>query len=191
MNASCEAQLRGYADLIQRWNPAINLVAPSTLNDLWNRHIVDSAQLADLAPAAGTWLDIGSGGGLPGVVVAICRPDLAVTLLDSDARKATFLRTCVRELQLPNCRVKTDRIERHPPAGVDHVSARALAPMPKLMPYVVRHLRPGGTAWLMKGENWKAEVEFVNTSWHFDLREHPSRTQLGAAILELTDIRHG
>ncbi len=92
MNASCEAKLRSYADLIQRWNPAINLVAPSTLDDLWNRHIVDSTQLADLAPAAGTWLDIGSGGGLPGVVVAICRPDLAVTLLNYETGKATLLR---------------------------------------------------------------------------------------------------
>lgn len=191
MNASCEAKLSGFADLIRRWNPAINLVAPSTLDDLWNRHIADSTQLADLAPQAGTWVDVGSGGGLPGIVVAICRPRLAVTLLDSDARKGTFLRTCIRELDLANCRVETDRIERHPPAGADHVSARALAPMPKLVPYVVRHLRPGGTAWLMKGENWKAEVDSVKTSWHFDLREHPSRTQAGAAILELTGIRHG
>ena len=190
MIASCEAKLHAFADLLRRWNPSINLVAPSTLDDLWSRHIDDSTQLADLAPPTGTWLDIGSGGGLPGVVVAICRPDLQVTLLDSDARKATFLRTCIRELDLANATAVTDRIERHPPAGASHVSARALAPMPKLMPYVVRHLAPGGTAWLMKGERWKDEVDAVKTAWHFDLTDHASRTQPGAAILELTAIRH-
>ena len=114
-----------------------------------------------------------------------------MTLVDSDRRKVAFLQTAIRTLGLSHCTAIQARIEELAPVSARHLSARALAPMPKLMPYVVRHLRPGGTAWLMKGENWKAEVESVNTSWHFDLREHPSRTQSGAAILELTDIRHG
>ncbi|MBV0891135.1 16S rRNA (guanine(527)-N(7))-methyltransferase RsmG [Paracoccus sp. Z118] len=191
MNASCEARLQRYADLLTRWNPTINLVSPATLPDLWQRHIADSIQLAELAPLEGRWVDLGSGGGLPGLVVAICRPQLSVTLLDSDARKATFLRTCVRELSLTNCSVVTTRIEQQSPAAADHVSARALAPLPKLMAYVVQHLSPGGTAWLMKGETWQEEVDLVKASWQFDLTVHPSRTHDGAAILQMTNIHHG
>lgn len=191
MRASREARLQRYAELLTRWNPAINLVSPATLPDLWSRHIADSVQLAELAPSDGKWLDIGSGGGLPGLVVAICRPRLAVTLLDSDARKAAFLRTCVRELSLDNTRVVTARIEKHRPAAADHVSARALAPLPKLMAYVNQHLSPEGTAWLMKGETWREEVDLVKKSWQFDLTVHPSQTHEGAAILQMTNIHHG
>lgn len=190
MSASREAQLSAYTALIRKWNPAINLVSPNTLEEIDSRHIADSVQLADLAVTPGNWLDIGSGGGLPAIPLAICQPHREITLLDSDKRKVTFLRTCIRELKLANVSAVADRIESHPPANARHVSARALAPLATLVPYVVRHLSPGGTAWLMKGQNWRDEVAAAETQWRFDLTVHPSRTDPTAAILELNDIRH-
>lgn len=190
MSAPREAeQLAGYAALLRKWNPAINLVAPSTLTSLESRHIIDSQQVAEAAQGAtGAWLDLGSGGGLPGVVVAICRPMLSVTLLDSDQRKAAFLRNTVRTLGLSNCTVACARIEQHPPANADHISARALAPLDRLMPYLARHLAKDGTAWLMKGRNWQHEAETAQREWNFGMTTHPSRTEPGAAILQISGI---
>lgn len=192
MSASREAQkFEDYAALIRRWNPAINLIAASSLAELETRHIADCAQLATLAsPTSGKWLDIGSGGGLPGLVIAISRPDLSVILVDSDQRKCAFLRSCVRELGLDNCTIVAARVEALPPAEAANLSARALAPLGKLMPYVKRHLAPAGTAWLMKGLNWRKEVEMARSEWHFDFVAHPSITQEGAAILEIRDLYH-
>lgn len=185
------AALQDYAALLRKWNPAINLIAPSTVADIETRHIADSAQLADLSAAAsGPWVDIGSGGGLPGVVMAALRPDLPVTLIESDKRKCSFLRTCARELQLQNLSVVNMRIEQAPASRAANLSARALAPMPLLMSYVVRHLDPSGTAWLMKGRNWQSEVDEARKDWHFDLVAHPSLTDPEAVILELAGIRH-
>lgn len=190
MIASREAALSVYIALIRKWNPAINLVSPNTLHEIADRHISDSVQLAEIAVAAGSWLDIGSGGGLPGIPLAICQPARRVTLLDSDKRKVTFLRTCIRELELTNAVAISARIEECPPANMRHVSARALAPLPTLVPYVVRHLATDGTAWLMKGQNWREEVAAVADQWKFELTVHQSRTDPAAAILELNDIRH-
>ena len=190
MSASREAEQFGqYAALLRKWNPTINLVAPSTLTNLESRHIIDSRQLSDLAySASGAWLDLGSGGGLPGVVVAICRPGLSITLMDSDQRKAAFLRTAVRTLGLINCRVVCARVEQHPPVNADHISARALAPLDRLMPYLARHLATNGTAWLMKGRNWQQESRVAQGDWTFDIKAHPSRTEPGAAILQVSGI---
>lgn len=193
MSVSRETQdkLSHYAELIRKWNPRINLVAANTLIDLEDRHIQDSLQLVSLASAqTGSWLDIGSGGGLPGLVVAIARPDLAVTLIESDQRKATFLRTVLRETGISNAQVLVDRIENAEPQSADNVSARALAPLPLLMSYVNRHIHADGKAWLMKGRNWKNELELARQNWVFNVQDHPSSTEQGAAILEITRIRH-
>lgn len=180
-----------YAALVRKWNPAINLVAPSTLADFEQRHIEDCRQVVELsAGASGSWLDIGSGGGLPGLVIAIERPDLAITLIESDQRKASFLRNAVRELGLQNTRIIADRIENVPRLDVANVSARALAPLRLLMAYVETHLAPTGRAWLMKGRNWQAEVQKANAEWTFEHKTHPSRTDPDAAILEISGIHH-
>lgn len=185
-----EALLK-YAALIRKWNPAINLVAPSTLSQIDQRHIADSLQLVDLsASAAGRWVDLGSGGGLPGLVVAVCRPDLAVSLVESDQRKCSFLRNAIRELELANCSVLTGRIEAIETLNADQVSARALAPLPLLLSYVHRHLAPGGRAWLMKGRNWHDEVRDARLAWQFEMIPHPSKTEPGAVIVEISDLRH-
>lgn len=180
-----------YADLIRKWNRAINLVSPITLDQLEDRHILDSRQLAEVSlSSTGTWVDLGSGGGLPGLVIAILRRDLGITLVESDARKCTFLRTVIRDLGLQNVTMLNQRIERVHPMNSQNISARALAPLPLLMSYVDRHLSGSGTAWLMKGRNWRAEVEEARKTWRFDMHVHPSITDPEAAILELSGIRH-
>lgn len=193
MIASREAeQLAAYAELIHKWNPAINLVSPNSLAELETRHITDSRQLACAASdAQGSWLDIGSGGGLPGIVLAIQRPDLSITLLDSDARKVAFLRTTIRTLALGNCRAVSGRIENCTPADAQNLSARALAPLDRLMPYLQRHLAKNGTAWLMKGRNWQQEIASARHGWDFHVTAHPSVTDPAAAILEIRELgRH-
>lgn len=153
------AALTDYAAMLRKWNPAINLVSPTTLDEIETRHIADSRALADIASAAtGNWVDLGSGGGFPGLVVAICRPDLHVTLVESDRRKASFLRSVIREIGLKNATVIADRIESVDPLNASNVSARALASLPQLMPYVQRHLHPDGKAWLMKGATGKLKL---------------------------------
>lgn len=191
MNASREASLAQYAELVRRWNPRINLVARTTIEDLETRHIQDSLQLDDLVPPlTSTWLDIGSGGGLPGLVLAICRPQTSFRLVDSDSRKVAFLQTVTRELLLPNCTAEAARIENLSPAQALTLSARALAPLERLMPYLARHLAPEGTAWLMKGRNWQTELATARESWNFELQVHPSKTEEGAAILQIWNVKH-
>ena len=192
MSVSREARLVRYAALIRKWNPAINLVAPASLDQLEERHIADSAQLALLQPdPQGSWLDIGSGGGLPGLVVAIFHPGLSVQLVDSDRRKVAFLQTAIRELGLANCTATAARIEELPPADSANLSARALAPLDRLMPYLDRHLAQDGTAWLMKGRNWQTELIAARQNWRFDATIHPSTTDPAAAILQISNIHYG
>ncbi|RCW83910.1 16S rRNA (guanine(527)-N(7))-methyltransferase RsmG [Paracoccus lutimaris] len=183
--------LAGYAALLRKWNPAINLVSPTTLDEIESRHIADSRALVDLAAdATGSWVDLGSGGGFPGLVVAICRPDLSVSLIESDQRKASFLRSVIREMSLKNATVIAKRIEAVDRLDAANVSARALASLPQLMAYVERHLNAAGRAWLMKGRNWQNEVAEARRDWSFDLKAHPSNTDSDAAVLEITGITH-
>lgn len=192
MSVSREAKLSAYAALIRKWNRAINLVSLASLPDLETRHLADSAQLAGLlSDPKGLWLDIGSGGGLPGIVVAIHHPELTVRLVDSDRRKVAFLQTAIRELDLANCTALSARIEELVPAQAANLSARALAPLDRLMPYLERHLASDGTGWLMKGQNWRAELDAAQQNWKFDVTVHPSQTDPGAVILQIGNLRNG
>lgn len=187
-------RLEIYKNLLRQWNPRINLVAPTTLAEVQTRHIGDSLQLAAICDAGqGLWADLGSGGGLPGLVMAISKSDsdLTFTLVESDQRKAAFLRTVIRETGLCNASVQTGRIEQVQALNAAYVSARALAPLPKLMAYLDRHLAPTGRAFLMKGRQWQSEVEDAKAEWDFDCKVHPSATQDGAAILEVSGVSHG
>ena len=186
-------RLTTYAALLAKWNPAINLVSRSTLSQVWERHFADSAQLLDLAdndPA--TWADLGSGGGFPGMVIAILaaelRPDLHVTCVESDQRKATFLRTVARDCGVA-VTVVSERIETLAPLGADVVSARALAPLADLLGHAERHLAPNGIALFLKGTGYAAEVARALERWSFRLDTIPSRTVPESAILKLGDIR--
>lgn len=188
-----EARLREYESLIRRWNPRINLIAPSTLRELRTRHIDDCLQIMRYAaPSEGLWADLGSGGGLPGLVLAIAFADCRTRFLmvESDQRKATFLRTVIRELSLSNASVLNSRIETIDPLKAAYISARALAPLPRLMPYLEKHLANDGQAWLMKGEQWQTELEQARSAWQFSVENHPSTTQSGAAILKISGVSH-
>nr|WP_111301324.1 16S rRNA (guanine(527)-N(7))-methyltransferase RsmG [Paracoccus saliphilus] len=186
-----EARLRDYASLVTRWNPRINLVAQATVSDFAERHLRDSLQLAELVDVRqGNWVDLGSGGGLPGLVAAIFFANRPVkfTLVESDKRKSAFLRTVARQLDLENVCVINERIEAIQPLSADHVSARALAPLPKLLGMVQRHLSPHGAAWLMKGRNWQQECKAAAVDWQFELASFPSKTDPEAAILKITGV---
>ncbi len=185
-------KLEHYADLVTKWTQRINLIAPSSIDDIWHRHIVDSAQLVVLAPeTAKSWVDLGSGAGFPGLVVATIRsethPDGWVTLVESDQRKAAFLRQAAREISVP-VTIRTDRAESMTPAGSDVLSARALAPLVNLLPLALRHLAPKGTAIFPKGRNAAAEIEEARKSWRFDLAIRDSLTDQEGRILRIERI---
>lgn len=186
-------RLEIYSGLLKKWTPKINLVSASTLPDLWTRHFLDSAQILSLAPAdARVWADLGTGGGFPGLVVAILahetRPHLKVTCVESDQRKATFLRTVLRETGV-SAKVVVDRIENADPIGADVVSARALAPLGRLLDYADRHLSISGVALFLKGAGFKKEVAEALERWSFQLDTYPSTTDPEATILKIGDLR--
>ena len=185
-------RLEFFESLVQKWNPSINLIAKSTVHDIWERHIVDSVQLHQFAPEnPDTWLDIGSGGGFPGIIMAIMslgRGDgTEFSFIESDQRKSTFLRTAAREIGL-NIKVHADRIEKVEPVGAAVVTARALKSLNELMPFLQRHMRADGIAILPKGQSFAAEIPDAKANWRFDLNEHPSKTNKDARILIVKDI---
>jgi len=187
-------RLETYQVLLARWNPRINLVARSTVDSVWDRHFTDSAQLFALRPAdARVWADLGSGGGFPGLVIAIlaaeAAPALRVTLVESDQRKCAFLSTVLRETGVA-ATVLARRIESVPPLGADVVSARALAPLDTLIGYAQRHLAPGGRALFLKGESLSAELDIAHRSWRFTQETVPSLTDPSAAVVVMKDIAH-
>lgn len=189
------APLEYYLALLERWQRAHNLVAPSTLEDAWNRHILDSAQLARLVPAGPCrLLDLGSGAGFPGLVLAILftgRPDFESTLVESNGRKCAFLRTVARELSLP-VTVLQARIESLADrfAGVsDVITARALAPLDRLCSMIAPLMGEATVALLPKGTGREAEITAARIRWEFDMEERQSDTDPAAAILILRNIQ--
>ena len=151
-----EKRLALYVERLRQWQTVKNLVGPATLQHVWTRHIADCGQLVDLAPAAQRWIDLGSGAGFPGLVVAILlhgRPGVSVDLVESNARKCAFLRDVVRATGAP-ARVHAGRIEQVVPTlgAVDVVTARALAPLPDLLAMSRPLLEQGATGLFLKGE---------------------------------------
>lgn len=184
-----ERRLDVYVGLLRRWQGVLNLVAPRTLPELWTRHILDSAQLVSLAPPKfRRWIDLGSGGGLPGLVVAALaseRIGVETILIESDQRKASFLRTAAREMGLgANVQVHADRIERVapmlPPADV--VSARALAPLATLVSLAAPILAQGARGVFPKGETVSRELTEWGPPDTFEVELAPSRTHHAASI---------
>ena len=186
-------RLESYESLLKNWNPAINLVSKSTIDDAWTRHFVDSAQIFDLTPEdTRHWVDIGSGGGFPGLVVAImaaeARPEMSTTLIESDLRKATFLRTVIRETGI-SAKVLSERIEKAPPQQADVLSARALASLTDLLSFAERHLSPKGLTVFPKGKSAVDEINAALETWSFELQKEVSQTDSDAVILLIRDIR--
>lgn len=186
-------KLEVYATLLRKWTKRINLVAPGTVEVLWERHFTDSAQILKIAPDNATkWVDLGSGGGFPGAVIALmattARPDLAMTLIESDQRKAAFLRAVARETNT-KLNVLAERAEAAKPSRADVVTARALAPLDLLLGYVSHHISEDGIALLPKGANASSEVELARKTWSFICESIPSMTDNQAAILKIGDIK--
>jgi 16S rRNA (guanine527-N7)-methyltransferase len=187
-------KLDGLLALVEKWNPAINLVAPGSLPDAWQRHVIDSAQLFPfIPPLARELADFGSGAGFPGLVLAILAqaslPNLHVTLVESDRRKATFLSQSSQQLDL-SITVLTERAEVLPPLSADVVTARALAPLVTLCGIADRHLKGGGIAIFPKGTQWEKELAEAATHWRFDHQHKQSQTDPTARILTVKGIRH-
>lgn len=194
LNVSRETfdRLKTYEALLKKWNPAINLVAKSTLSQAWDRHFVDSLQVWRAAPESPEhWADLGSGGGFPGLVMAIVAaeksPDTTFTLVESDQRKATFLRTVARDTGI-TVNVIADRIESVVPLGADVISARALASLDMLLGFADRHLAQGGIALFQKGARHDEEITEALANWRFDVQKFDSRTESGAVVLKIEGL---
>jgi 16S rRNA (guanine527-N7)-methyltransferase len=188
-DAARDARLAAYRDLLLRWNATINLVSSRTSADIETRHIADSLQLVPLLPADGPIADLGSGGGLPGIVIAAALPQRDVHLIESDRRKAAFLIEAAGTLRLPHVKVHPRRIEqvRLPPVAA--ITARALASIDVLLGFAARFLAPGGVAILPKGRTAEQELTTAAADWHFTAERFESRTDPEATILRLSEIR--
>ena len=180
-------RLTAYADLLVRWNARINLVSRPDLAQLWPRHIADSLQLAALIPQGARVVDMGSGGGFPGLVIAMAT-DAHVTLIESDQRKAAFLREASRVSGV-RTRVIAARIEAAEAGPADIITARALAPLPQLLQWGVRFLDKEGFCLFLKGKNADEELNAANADWRMAVTRIPSRTDADGIILRLSDIR--
>ena len=186
--------LKLYADLLKRWQKVVNLVAPSTLGEVWHRHFADSAQLAALIPpTAKRHVDLGSGGGFPGLVLAIMLVErgLATTLVESDQRKCAFLREVARNTGIV-VEILAQRIEN--PAtcakvgAVDVVTARALAPLAHLFALSAPICTASTLGLYLKGRGVEQEIEDARKFWQFEHRLIPSLTQAGAAVVEVRNL---
>ncbi len=185
--------LEAFEAMFLIWAKRINLAASSTLDDLWNRHVLDSAQLAPLAPSALRWLDLGSGGGFPGLVLAFLlkeRPGAQIDLVESNRKKAGFLQAVIGQFSLP-ARVHAQRIDGEIKglASPEVVTARALAPLPALLDLAFPWLSSGATGLLHKGRDYRQEIQESSHLWQYDLVEHPSRVDADSVILEIANLK--
>jgi 16S rRNA (guanine527-N7)-methyltransferase len=184
-----ETRLRQFAALVSKWSAKINLVSKLDLADLWERHVQDSLALVPHIPA-GTEaaIDLGSGAGFPGLVLAIAT-GIPFTLIESDRRKAAFLRDAGRELQAP-VKVLNARIEAAKPVPAPLVTARALAPLDKLLALATPHLAPGGVCLFPKGRSYEEELKTAATHWRMDVERCKNPYDAEACILKLGNIHH-
>jgi 16S rRNA (guanine527-N7)-methyltransferase len=181
------ARLAEYVGLLQKWNPVINLVSKRDAQDLWARHIRDCIQLQPLMPpGVASAIDLGSGGGLPGVVLAITS-GVHFHLVEGDLRKATFLREAARICEAP-VTVHAERIEAITLVPALLVTARALAPLPQLLALAERFLAPTGVLLAPKGRNAEAELTAAARQWHMRVARTASITNPDATIFHITEV---
>ena len=186
------AEVQRFLDHLTEANEVMNLVGPDTIPDFWNRHAWDSAQLLDLAPNARTWADLGAGAGFPGVVLAILlkgRPDAHVWLIDSLGKRCRFLQYLVDDLSLPatviNGRAEAQKVK------VDVVTARAVAPLEKLLGYAQPYFARGAQGLFLKGEKAEAELIEARKVWHVQGDLSVSRSDPRGRILSVRSLRRG
>jgi 16S rRNA (guanine527-N7)-methyltransferase len=184
-----------YEELLRQWQKAVNLVAPGTLDDVWSRHFADSAQLARLVPpSAQSLMDMGAGGGFPGLVLAMVlaeRGPLRVTLIESDNRKAAFLREVARQTGTP-VDILSARIEkpetRSKVQAVDVITARALAPLSRLLSLSAPYFASGSVGLFLKGRDIQGEIEAAEAEWRFDLELVASVTDAEGRIAVVRNV---
>ena len=182
------ARLKAYADMLLDWNERHNLVARSTLPDLWQRHFWDSAQLAPLIPdTARTLADLGSGAGFPGLVLAAMRPELAVTLHEATTKKCAFLQAAADRMGL-RVSIANARMEDLPPRPFDVVTARACAPLPQLLEYAHRCVIPNSVCLFLKGQNVGSELTEAAKYWNIKVSQIPSQTDPSGAIVTVREL---
>lgn len=186
-------ELVAFESMFRTWASRINLAAPSTLDDVWDRHILDSAQLVPLARGALRYLDLGSGGGFPGLVIAFLlkeKPGGQIDLVESNRKKAGFLQAVTGQFSLP-ARIHARRIDGKI-SGLEQpevVTARALAPLPLLLDLAFPWLSTGARGFLHKGRDYRQEIQESSLQWQYDLVEHRSKLDADSVILEITDLK--
>jgi 16S rRNA (guanine527-N7)-methyltransferase len=186
-------RLDRFVELLLEWQAKTNLVAPSTLPTVWTRHVSDSLQLLAIAPSAKTWVDLGSGGGFPGVVLACAlapTPGAHVVLIERNAKKAAFLREALRVTGAPGTVRPTDvtDVVDRLADPVDCITARALAPLNQLIAFAEPLMKRGAKALFLKGQDVDAELTEATKYWKIDPRLHASRTGGHGWIVELDRI---
>jgi 16S rRNA (guanine527-N7)-methyltransferase len=186
--STADDRLRQFAGLLLRWNATLNLIAARDAGVVWDRHIADSLQLVPLMPAGvARAIDLGTGGGFPGLVLAIAT-GVAFDLVESDRRKASFLRTAVLETGAPAtvhcCRIEDAAL---PPAPL--VTARALAPLPRLLPLAARLLTDDGVCLFLKGAKVEDELTAAERDWAMTVDREPSRTSADGVVLRIAGLR--
>jgi 16S rRNA (guanine527-N7)-methyltransferase len=183
-------ELQRFVDLLLRWNRSINLIGRGDVADVWPRHVADSLQLADhwgdTPPVCG--IDLGSGAGFPGLVLAI-RFGVVFHLIEHDQAKAAFLREAARATGAP-AHVVATRIEDAVVPRAPLVTARALAPLVHLLSYAEPLLLPGGVCLFSKGRDVEAEIADASRSWRMDVQRIPSHTDRSGVILRIANLRH-
>jgi 16S rRNA (guanine527-N7)-methyltransferase len=186
------ADLERLREMLADWNARVNLVSAASLDDYWQRHVLDSAQLLDAAPAARVWVDIGAGAGFPGLVVAILLKGVAgakVHLVESQAKRCRFLEAAVGALSLPaevhNARAEDLSLKS------DIVTARAVAPLVKLLGFARPYLAKGATGLFFKSEGVEAEIAEARKSWRFTYDVSLSRSDSRGRILKVEQLARG
>lgn len=184
-----EEKFEAYFQLLTKWQVSLNLVSKDSLNDFWTRHILDCAQLSTHVPrGAKSLVDMGSGAGLPGIILAILHPEMEIHLIESDQKKSAFLleaaRICDAKVKLHVARIESDSSF---PADV--ITARALAPLSKLFHYAEPFLQQHTICLFLKGKNYTMELEDGRRTWEFDLTTTPSVSDDTGCILSITNLR--
>jgi 16S rRNA (guanine527-N7)-methyltransferase len=184
-------KIKEYQQLLEKWQRAVQLVAPSTLGDFWRRHALDSAQLWKLIKpeAPGVIADLGSGAGFPGLVLAIvAEGSVLCHLIESDTRKAAFLAEVVRATGA-RAQVHMKRAEALEPLRADVVTARALAPLDRLLDLATPLLAPNGVCWFLKGARVDEEIASAERNWSLALARFPSISDASGVILRIVAQR--
>ena len=186
------ADYQAWHALLLKWNRKINLVSPTALNDFWRRHALDSWQIWPHVPdGAEKFIDLGSGAGFPGLSMAIgCKAKNKghVTLVESAGKKTSFLRTAIREIGLP-AKATSERAESMEPQSFDVVTARAFAPLPRLLAYAQPFWGEGTIGLFLKGEAAEEELTLASKTWQYDVETIPSLSDATGQLLKITELR--